>query len=403
MSGGFLCLGLMSGTSMDGIDAVLARIGREGDETLVHTTLAYPHRLRQKLFAAVASPRLSLSDFGALDYAIGAAFGLAAAKCLKTARARRVRGEVDVIGSHGQTIFHEPGRKVSLQLGSPQAIAARTGITTVSNFRMADIVAGGEGAPLLPYYHLRVLGCGRPGFSVHNLGGISNFTYFGPQEKIVALDTGPANCLMDAAIHEFSHGRLKYDRQGAWALAGTVSPPLLSLLKRDPDVVRFLARPAPKSTGRELFSSELLRRALREAKRARLTKEDVLATLAQYSVDLMVLAYERFVLRPGHPLREIVLCGGGAQNRFVRERLAAALPRARIGVLEEYGLSSQALEAQAFGCFGLMCVLGRAQNLPAATGASAKVVGGEITPGANWVRLYQKVHSASAKNVSNLL
>ena len=402
MSRGFVCLGLMSGTSMDGIDAVLAKITPAGDTTLAHVSFPYSKSLRDELFRAVAKPLLSLENFGALDARIGGAFAAAAVKCIRTARAKKIRADVDVIGSHGQTVFHNPQRLVSLQLGSPQVIANATGVTTVSNFRMADIVAGGEGAPFLPFYHRRIVGA-RAGVAVHNLGGISNFTYFGTNGKLVALDTGPASCLMDAAISALSHGRQTFDRGGAWASAGRVSEKLLNFLKRERAVAAYIARPAPKSTGRELFTFELAERVLREAKQLRLAREDVLATLGQFSVDLMVVAYERFVLRRGLPLKEVVFCGGGARNPFLLGRFQDSMPTVKVRVLEDYGVASQAIEAQAFGCYGIMAIAGQAQNVPAATGARAEVVCGEITPGRNWSRLYQKVHSASHKNVSILL
>lgn len=399
----FLALGLMSGTSMDGIDAVLARFGDGGDETLAHTFTAYPKALRQQLFEKLKDFQISLEEYGVLNHLVGESFAKAALACLKQAKQRRKANRADVIGSHGQTIFHNPGKKVSLQIGSPHAIARATGITTVSNFRLADIYAGGEGAPMLPLYHQRMIGKKHPGFAVHNLGGISNFTYFGPGKKLIALDTGPANCLMDLCTQRLSQGKIPFDAKGKWASAGNISLAHLAYLHGQDAVRKYISLPAPKSTGRELFTQSMADAFIERAQNDGLSKEDMLATLSQFSVDLAVLAYERFVRKKKLPLHSIVFCGGGAHNPDTLRRFSQAMPQVKIQTLADFGMEPQVIEAQAFACYGLMSVFGLPQNLPAATGASQAVVGGEITPGANWRALYLKVHSASQKSVSFLL
>ena len=386
---------------MDGVDAVLVAVGPKGDKCLQHYHLAYPKQLRKELLQLLRDPQGKLGALGDLDNRLGEIFARAANRCIARAISKGVarRTQILLIGSHGQTVYHEPKRRVSVQLASPAVISQRTGLTVVSDFRRADLIAGGEGAPFLPYYHRRLFAKNAVGRAVHNLGGISNFTYSGPKGKIVALDTGPASCLMDLAMHKLSRGRFAMDRNGAWARKGVCDEALLQWLKNIPGVKKYRSLAAPKSTGRELFSEQLLDRFLKRACTKRCSKENQMATLTQFSVDLAVEAYVRFVVKKGLPLKEIVFTGGGTYNLAMRDAFADKLPGVQLNSIETLGGNPQALEAQAFGVYALMAIAGKPCNIPAATGARQEVTCGQITPGANYAQLYQKVHSTNGQRL----
>lgn len=372
-------LGLMSGTSVDAIDASLVLSRPGGDHLLLHGQFPYPKALRRELLGLIHAQESSLERISALHYAVGERFADAAVKLLRAAKQKQFIknfGDVRAIGSHGQTVFHNPDRRQTLQIGEGSIIAARTGLTTVSDFRVADTASGGEGAPLLPAYHRRLFQReAKGGIAVHNLGGISNFSYLGPGGDLFALDTGPANCLLDLAIQK--RKGLSFDKEGRLARGGAVNERLLHLLLTDPAVKAFRKKTAPKSTGRELFSETLLRRALAKAPCRKL--EDLLATLTEFSVLLMAEAYETLILKKGRPLRAIVFCGGGVNNKFLLERFHGRFPWLELLSLEDYGLNSQALESQAFGYFAGECLKKKPISFPSTTGVKEAVVCGKIS------------------------
>lgn len=382
-----ITLGLMSGTSVDGIDASLVLHKGGEDHLLLHLQDPYPKELREDLLALVRTPTLSLETFTRLHYQVGEAFAATALRAIKAAKAKKfLKAPPLVIGAHGQTVFHHPEAKRTLQIGEGSIIALRTGVTTVSDFRVADTAVGGEGAPLLPFYHRRLFGKdAKQGLAVHNLGGISNYTYLGPKGKMFALDTGPANCLLDGAMQKLSEGRARYDESGALARLGRVSPELLRTLNEFPGVKKFRARSAPKSTGRELFSPRMLETAMDEHNH--LLPEDLLRTLAQFTVDLIAESYERDILKKRLPLATIVLAGGGAKNAFLLLLLQQRFPKVNFLTMEDYALSSQALESQAFGFFALCALRGEPITGASTTGAETDVICGKISPGANWGRI----------------
>lgn len=379
-------LGLMSGTSVDGIDASLVLHQGEKDHLLLHLQEAYPQRLRDEILGLIHTPTIGLETYTRLHYEVGEAFAAVAMKAIKVAKAKKfltTKQPLFAIGAHGQTVFHQPDAKRTLQIGEGSVIAVRTGITTVSDFRMADTAAGGDGAPLLPFYHRRLFAKeAKKGLLVHNLGGISNYTYLGPKGKIFALDTGPANCLLDGAIQKISHGSRSFDENGDFARSGRPSPELLRWLELAPGVKEFRALNAPKSTGRELFSPRLLETAMGEFRH--LSPEDVMRTLAQFTVDLIAESYEREILKKRLPLATAVLAGGGAKNGFLLSLLQERFPKVDFLTMEDFGFSSQALESQAFGAFALMALQGKPITSAATTGVRQEVVCGKISPGANW-------------------
>ncbi len=384
-----LSLGLMSGTSVDGIDAVLLHSEAKKDHVLFHEQFEYPAALRSDILSLIGSLETSLSNFTRIHYAIGDAFATAAEKTIKAALKKKIlpkQKDLLLIGSHGQTVFHHPEEKRTLQIGEASLIAARTGITTVSDFRVADTAAGGEGAPLLPLYHQRLFRDeAKRGISIHNLGGISNFTYLGPKQKIFALDTGPANCLIDLFIQRISSGAKKFDENGTMARSGKLLPEVLEFLLQQDDIKKFHALPAPKSTGRELFSKSLLEKL--GQKFPGKADADILRTLLQFSVRLILDNYQRLVLKKKLPLEEIVFCGGGTGNSYLLSLLQEELPTVEFRTMEDYGLSSQALEAQAFAYFALAALAGESISHPQTTGVKQAVICGKISPGENWKQL----------------
>ncbi len=382
----FFSLGLMSGTSMDGIDAALVLTEGDRDHLVLHAQHEYPASLRTQAQKLLRDPHTTLADLSRVHYGVGEAFGAVANRTIEAALKKKLlkkRSDILAIGSHGQTVFHHPEERHTMQLGEGSCIAAATGITTVSDFRMADTAFGGEGAPLMPLYHRRLFRKeAKRGIAVHNLGGISNFTYLGPKNQVFALDTGPANCLIDVAIQKMSFGKAAYDDQGRIAADGKVHDDLLQGILGNAAVKAFLERPAPKSTGRELFSIPLVEDFL--ARTRHLSENDVLATLLAVTVETIRIGYERFVVKKKFPLSEIVFCGGGARNTHLLERVQACFPNVELRTMEDYGYDSQALEAQAFGVFAPLALAGIPLSHPSTTGCREPAVCGKITPGANW-------------------
>jgi len=373
-------LGLMSGTSVDAIDACLIRCGGAKDEMLFHQQFSYPEKVRQKILSLIYSAHLNLDEFTKLHYEVGSAFAQAAKSTIRICHKKKVlkvSERIHSIGVHGQTVFHDPLQKRTLQLGEMSLVAKATGIATVSDFRAADTAVGGGGAPLLPFYHRRLFSSkARKGIAIHNLGGISNFTYLG-EAKIFALDTGPANCWLDGAIQSLSHGKVKFDKAGKLSSLGRISTELLADIYRDKDIKKFRKQRAPKSTGRELFSPKFLQILMQ--KHAHLFPEDILRTLMEVTVDLIVESYEREVFEKKLSLAEIIFAGGGSKNRFLLKVLGARMPGVKLSYLEEHGLDSQALEAQAFAYYAKMALEKKSITFPSTTGCATLTVCGKVS------------------------
>jgi anhydro-N-acetylmuramic acid kinase len=369
---GRLIIGLMSGTSHDGVDAVLARVAGSGPATrltlLGHTSRPYPPQLRKSISRAFEG---SAAEICALNFRLGEVFAQAALRCALAAGVDMHR--VDAVASHGQTICHIPpsgGRRGStLQIGEPAVIAQRTGVPVVSDFRAADMAAGGEGAPLVPFADY-VLFRKRAFCAVQNIGGMANVTVVAPDlEGVYAFDTGPGNSLMDEAALMFF--KKPFDRGGALAKKGAPDRGLLKKLLAHP----YFRKPPPKSTGRELFGKAMLERIVR---RHKLKAEDLMATLAHFTAASIRDAYRRFVL-PRHELREAVFSGGGTKNGFLMGLLREYLHPLPVRDIEEFGIPSVAKEALSFTVLANETLGGRPSNLPGATGAERPVRLGKIT------------------------
>lgn len=359
-------LGLMSGTSADGIDSVLVTFNRGVPQLLASAARPWPPALRDQLLALSQSQAvLGLDAFGQLDVEIGHSFADAALHLLK--HSDHSAASVRAIGSHGQTVRHRPTGQhpFTLQLGDPSVIAERTGIDVVADFRRADVAAGGQGAPLLPALHAMLLA--RPGHTrvVLNLGGIANITVLGADGSVLGFDTGPANGLLDAWCQR--HRGEPFDRDGLFAASGRPDPALLDSLLADP----YFAQPPPKSTGREYFHLDWL-----SAHTARTAKNpaDVQATLLELTTRSVTAAIARFAPAAD----EVLVCGGGVHNGAMMRRLGDLLAPCAVLDTSRYGVDPDFLEATAFAWLARQRLLGLPGNLPAVTGARGPRVLGAI-------------------------
>jgi len=359
-------IGLISGTSMDGIDAVLASF--EDDALVLHATHAhaYPRDLRDLLDSTIRNPhKCGLDQLGTLDRWIGECFRDAALEVIS--KSHIDKGNIGAIGSHGQTLRHQPDRDrpFSLQVGDPATIATGTGIRTVADFRRADIAVGGQGAPLVPPFHDWLFRSRSEDRAVLNIGGIANITVLpGDGSPIVGFDTGPGNTLLDAWISEQSD--VPYDSDGRWAADGAIIRPLLDKLLADD----YFDLPPPKSTGLEHFNPDWLRQFSVEDH----DPQDVQATLSEFTARTIAAA----VKKHGPATRTLYVCGGGVHNKDLLRRLKSGLRDATIASTLQAGLDPDWVEAAAFAWLAMRTVTKQTGNLPDVTGAGRKVVLGAI-------------------------
>ncbi|BDA72703.1 hypothetical protein CAL7716_068690 [Calothrix sp. PCC 7716] len=377
-------IGLMSGTSVDGIDAALVDIsGIDLDikvELVEKATYPYPSALRERILSVCAGEAISMPEFAQLDDAIAIAFAEAAVNI------QTVHEGASLIGSHGQTIFHRPPIGVeeanevnlgySLQLGRGALITALTGITTVSNFRAPDIAVGGQGAPLVPRVDAALLAHPNETRCIQNIGGIGNVTYIPNRSGdwlnlIRGWDTGPGNSLLDLAVNQLSDGTKNYDENGEWAASGNICQPLVDKWLKHP----YFQAPPPKSTGRELFGFDYITQCFHDAKEYQLNSADFLATLTELTAASIVYNYRHFL--PQTPQR-VLLCGGGSRNLYLKQRLQALLGSTPVTTTDEFGLNADFKEAIAFAVLAYWRVHGSPGNLPCATGAKLEVLLGEV-------------------------
>ena len=377
-----IVMGLMSGTSADGIDAAVVRL--EGTPpSLTWEVLGNSHRpfgpeLRAEIFACFHSDTSSVDRLCRLNFALGRAFGTAA---LEAARdAGLTMDNIDVIGSHGQTLWHQPpvdGQGSTLQLGEPAMIAEVTGVPVVSNFRARDMAVGGQGAPLVPLADWLLLSHPTQTRVAQNIGGIANLTFLPPlgetkESGVIAFDTGPGNMLIDEAARLATNGEWNYDHHGSLAAQGQVDESLLAEWLSEP---YFLQRP-PRTTGRELFGTQRAAEYWSQGKQRGLNPHDILATLTALTVHSIEHAYRKFL--PAFP-DEVIVSGGGAHNPTLMAMLAERLSPAHLTTSDEYGLDVESKEAIAFAVLAYETWHKRPGNIPAATGASRAVVLGSIT------------------------
>ncbi|MFB2880362.1 anhydro-N-acetylmuramic acid kinase [Floridanema aerugineum] len=386
-------IGLISGTSVDGIDAALVEIsGTELDlkiELLAGETYPYPPALREKILAVCANSAISMAELGELDDTIAQVFAQAAQ------RVQTNHPKAELIGSHGQTVYHRPPQQnslgYSLQLGRGEVIAQLTGINTISNFRVADIACGGQGAPLVSRIDAFLLSHPTEHRCIQNIGGIGNVTYLPPRsqenwlQSVCGWDTGPGNSLLDLAVQYFTDGSKSYDKKGEWAATGTPCLPLIKKWLKQP----FFQEPPPKSTGRELFGVDYFQQCLADIKEYELSSGDFLATLTELTVASIVQSYNNFL--PKMPDR-VLICGGGSRNLYLKKRLETNLNQnsgIKIPVLttDEVGMSADYKEAIAFAVLAYWRNQGIPGNLTQVTGAQKEVTLGNIHLVTNGLRV----------------
>ena len=364
-------VGLMSGTSADGIDAVLVELWGSGESTryevLSFVTTPLPGALRREVFALFAAAA-SLDALCRVNVALGEAFATAALAAVE--QARLGPEAIDLIGSHGQTVRHLPASGATLQIGEPAVIAARTGAVTIADFRAADMAVGGEGAPLVPLADHLLFAHRHEGRLLLNIGGIANITVLPPNadvRSIRAFDLGPGNMLIDAAVAHCTDGHEHFDRGGARAVRGRVDQALLAELMRTP----FLQREPPKSTGREEFGAAFLADVLGRGAGC----DDLIATLTAFTVQSIAEGIGRFC--PGE-FAALWVGGGGVHNPRIMAGLRHALPGLAVRSLADLGVNPDAREALAFAVLANETLMGRPGNVPAATRAQRPVVLGKI-------------------------
>jgi anhydro-N-acetylmuramic acid kinase len=410
-----LVLGLMSGTSADGIEAALVRISGAPPNLKSklegQASLPIPKPIRQKILQIAEGAAVPAAEISQLNFRLGQLFADAAIATCKKLRVPIAR--LDLIASHGQTIFHHGppvpflGAKTSstLQIGEPSIIAARTGITTIGDFRPADMAAGGQGAPLAPFAAYLLSRHEKFGRVSLNLGGIANVTVIPAAAKpqdVFAFDTGPANILMDALVSHFSHGRRRYDKNARLARRGHMNNSLIYRLMKDP----YLKLRPPKSTGREYFGARYVKDLLNFARQREIRSVDLLYTVTYFTAASIVDALRRFVL-PKHNIRQLVVSGGGVRNpllmtqlqtllridSFSSSRHSPALSVAEgslatrhfsansIEILESshFHVPEQSKEAYAFALLAYETFHHRPSNLPSATGAQRPAILGKIS------------------------
>jgi len=379
-------IGLMSGTSLDGIDAVQVNIsGRDRDLEVsiqVGLTYHYPDALRSQLLDLCGGATITIPELVTLDDAVAECFAQAAL----AVQAKAIEAgfpKPELIGSHGQTLWHRPPHKGTLgyswQLGRGAWIAHRTGLPTVWNFRAADIAAQGQGAPLVPGVDRYWLGHPQEHRCIQNIGGISNVTYLPPipaetaslpQHPVQGWDTGPGNSLLDLAVQKLSQGQHRYDAGGEWAAQGTPNLDLVQQWLQEP----FFQQLPPRSTGRELFGAAYVDRCWQEAQAHHLSPADFLATLTELTALSIVHSYQSFL--PTQPDR-VLVCGGGVHNTYLISRLRHHLAPIPVESTAIWGIDPDFKEAAIFAVLAHWQGLGLPGNLPSVTGAQQPVVLGE--------------------------
>jgi len=360
-----LYIGLMSGTSLDGVDAVLADLSTDTPRVVAHAHRPFSHDLRDELWALTAPGADEIERAGAAAQQLADLYAHCVADVLQ--RADYAPADILAIGAHGQTVRHRPAAGYSIQLNAPARLAELTQIDVVADFRSRDLAAGGQGAPLVPAFHAAAFAADRPR-AVVNIGGISNITFLpGESQGLIGFDCGPGNLLLDAWATQ--HRAEPFDRNGAFAAAGRPDSELLARLLAEP----FLALPPPKSTGRELFSRAWLAHALAGTPPS---PEDVQRTLTEFTARCIGTAIQRWCA----PASEVVACGGGVRNATLMAALAQAVAPRRLIASSALGIEPDQVEALAFAWLAQRCLRRETGNVPAVTGARGARVLGAIYP-----------------------
>lgn len=386
-------IGLMSGTSADGIDVAAVEVEHESEHgelairVIQFATLPYEATLRERLLSSSSSAATTIVQLGELNVAVGEAF---AAATIEAARRWGLElGDIDVIGSHGHTMYHAPETGVTIQIGESAIVAARTGVTCVADFRVTDVALGGQGAPLVPFVDAVLFADPNEYRAALNIGGIANVTLLpdeahGGRSAIRAFDTGPGNMVIDACARLASGGESDFDRDGASAARGIPAHALLDELLED----GYFNRQAPKSTGRERYGAAYAAHVWERGRQLGLHPDDVMATVTALTARTIAAAVPA-------ECRRIIASGGGVHNRTLMEMLQASVGKppahARIERSDVYGIAADAKEAAAFAVLACEAIAGKVNHLPATTGAARAAVLGKITPGENYRSLMARI------------
>ena len=383
-------LGMMSGTSADGIDVALVRISGAGPSLSIkfegHHHVRFPASVRAAILRLANGGATSTAEISQLNFLLGEEFAAAALAACK--RWRVPLRAIGLIGSHGQTISHQGtatrflgGRRVAstLQIGEASIIAARTGVATIADFRPADMAAGGQGAPLVPFVDYLLYRDAKLGRVALNIGGIANVTVIprgARPEDVFAFDTGPGNMVIDALVERVTRGRVAYDRGARIALRGQVIRPLLEVMLRS----AYLRMPPPKTAGREQFGLAYAGELMRWAKKRRARTEDLVRTATIFTALSIADAFRRFIFSRVR-VNELIVAGGGTKNPLLMAQLRAALPGIEIVPSGRFGVPAEAKEALAFAFLAYEAFQGRVNNLPSATGAKRAAIMGKLVHG----------------------
>jgi anhydro-N-acetylmuramic acid kinase len=381
-AGGILALGIMSGTSADGIDVALVRVAGRRATLEGYAAFPFPSSVQKAILNLGEGRAVTTREISQLNFLLGELFAEAALRACKKFRVAPAR--IAVVGSHGQTVFHQgvPGQFLgrpiasTLQIGDPSVIANRTGITTVGDFRPADIAAGGQGAPLVPFVDYLLYRHPRIGCVALNIGGIANVTVIpagAALRDVFAFDTGPGNMVIDALVRHYTHGRKGYDRNAELAIRGNLLAGLLRDLLRQ----TYFSKLPPKTAGREEYGEKYVRTLLshRDARRAK--PEDVVRTATVLTALSIVDAFHRFI-QPRTKIAELIVSGGGARNPLLIAQIESGLAGVRIRLAAELGVPGEAKEAFAFAVLAWETLRKRPANVPGATGANRAVVLGKV-------------------------
>lgn len=383
-------LGMMSGTSADGIDVALVKMSGAPPQIAAkfeaHHHVPLPRNLREAILRVANGAPTTTAELSQLNFSVGVEFARAAISACK--RWRLPLAKMELIGSHGQTVFHQGrasarsrARQIAstLQIGEPSVIAERTGVTTIADFRPADMAAGGQGAPLVPFVDYLLYRDARHGRVALNIGGIANVTVIPARARpadVFAFDTGPGNMIVDALVERYTRGRRHYDMDSRLALKGRLIPTLLAKMLHHP----YLNMLPPKTAGREQFGAAFADGIHAWAKRNRARPDDVVRTATMFTSLSIVDAFQRFIL-PRTRVDQLIVAGGGARNPLMMLQLAAVLPEIEIIEAGHFGVPPEAKEAFAFAVLAYEAWHGRANNLPSATGAKHATVMGKMILG----------------------
>jgi anhydro-N-acetylmuramic acid kinase len=360
-----LFVGLMSGTSLDGVDAVLADFAGAKPRLVADAHVPFDAPLRRELLALNSRGENEIERAALAGNALAAQYASAVAEVLS--RSKTAPAEIRAIGCHGQTVRHRPDRGYTTQIGNAALLAELTGIRVMADFRSRDVAAGGQGAPLAPAFHAAVFGDPEEDRAAINLGGIANLSFLPRSGDVIGFDSGPGNCLLD--LWALQHLGRPFDAAGAWAAGGRVIPALLERMLREP----YFRAPPPKSTGRDLFNERWLREMLEGGEDA----QAVQATLLELTAQSVAHA----VARHCRGARRLIVCGGGANNEALMRRLAALAAPAALEPSSRGGIDPQLVEATAFAWLARQSLDGRPGNLPSVTGARGPRILGAVHPG----------------------